>query len=73
MCGFLIADRTETSVNNIQAIDQMSYRGLSAYKGYCQWKNYDLVHIALPMINPDPEIAIQPIQIKDEAPSMFVG
>ena len=73
MCGFLIADRTETSVNNILAIDQMAYRGLSAYKGYKQWKNYDLVHIALPMIDPDPEVAIQPIQSKDEAPSMFVG
>jgi asparagine synthetase B (glutamine-hydrolysing) len=73
MCGFLIADRTETSVNNIQAIDQMSYRGQLAYKGYKHWKGYDMCHIALPMIDPDPEIAIQPIQHRDEPPSMFVG
>ena len=73
MCGFLIADRTETMVNNIKAIDQMSYRGLSSYRGYNQWGNYDMCHIALPMIDPDPEVSIQPIQEKDEKPSMFVG
>jgi len=73
VCGFLITDRTQTRVNNIQAIDQMSYRGQLSYKGYKQWGDYDMCHIALPMIDPDPEIAIQPIQSGDEPPSMFVG
>ena len=73
MCGFLIAKQSETSVNTIQAIDQMSYRGQLSYKGYKHWQGYDMCHIALPMIDPDPEIAIQPIQSSDEPPSMFVG
>ena len=32
-----------------------------------------MLHTALPMIDPDPDIAIQPIQYDDEPPSLFVG
>ena len=72
MCGFLIAKDTNT-VNILEAIDKMNYRGLPGYKGFIRYKDYNLCHIALPMIDPDPIIATQPIQFKKEPPSMFVG
>ena len=74
MCGFLISNRTQTTANGMIALKQMEYRGLKTkYRGYKTWKDYDMFHTALPMIDPDPEIAIQPIQYDDEPPSLFVG
>ena len=74
MCGFIIHQRDHTGVNGMQAISEMSYRGLrTKYRGYKCWKEYDLLHTALPMVDPDPDIAIQPIQYDDEPPSLFVG
>ena len=62
MCGFIIHKRDHTKVNGMKAIDDMSYRGLrTKYRGYKCWKEYDLLHTALPMVDPDPEIAIQPM------------
>ena len=74
MCGFIIHQRDHTKVNGMQAIEEMGYRGLrSKYRGYKCWKEYDLLHTALPMVDPDPDVAIQPIQYDDEPPSLFVG
>jgi len=72
MCGFLIA-KDNSKYNVIKYIDKMSYRGLPEYKGFQQYKGYNLAHIALPMVDPDPEISIQPLRFGKEAPSMFVG
>ena len=74
MCGFIISNRTQTTANGMMGLKDMEYRGLKTkYRGYKIWKDYDLFHTALPMVNPDPEIAIQPIQYDDEPPSLFVG
>jgi asparagine synthase (glutamine-hydrolysing) len=74
MCGFIISNRTQTTANGMIALKNMEYRGLrTKYRGYKTWKDYDLFHTALPMIDADPEIAIQPIQYDDEPPSLFVG
>jgi asparagine synthetase B (glutamine-hydrolysing) len=74
MCGFLIHQRDHTGVNGMQAIQEMSYRGLrTKYRGYKTWKEYDMLHTALPMVDPDPDVSIQPIQYDDEPPSLFVG
>ena len=74
MCGFIIHQREHTKVNGMQAIAEMDYRGLrTKYRGYKNWKEYDLLHTALPMVDPDPDISIQPIQYDDEPPSLFVG
>ena len=63
MCGFIITKRDHTKVNSMNAINEMAYRGLrTKYRGYKPWKEYDLLHTALPMIDPDPDVAIQPIQ-----------
>ena len=51
----------------------MSYRGLPEYKGFQQYQGYNLAHIALPMVDPNPDLAIQPIRNGKEPPSMFVG
>ena len=72
MCGFLIA-KDNSKHNVIKYIDKMSYRGLPEYKGFQQYEGYNLAHIALPMVNPNPDIAIQPIRNDKEPPSMFVG
>jgi len=72
MCGFLIA-KDNPNDNVMHIIDKMSYRGLKDYKGYMRYKEYNLAHIALPMVDPDPGVAIQPIQFDKEPPSMFVG
>jgi asparagine synthase (glutamine-hydrolysing) len=73
MCGFIIAKQEPRSPNMISLIFEMGYRGEAGYNGYRNYNGYDLSHIALPMIDPDPEVAIQPIQNSDEPPSMFVG
>ena len=74
MCGFLIHKREHSKVNSLNAMKDMEYRGLrTQYRGYKAWKEYDMLHTALPMIDPDPDIAIQPIQYDDEPPSLFVG
>ena len=74
MCGFLISNRTQTTANGMQSLKEMEYRGLrTKYRGYKTWKDYDMFHTALPMIDADPAIAIQPIQYDDEPPSLFVG
>ena len=72
MCGFLIA-KDNSKHNVIKYIDKMSYRGLPEYKGFQQYEGYNLAHIALPMVNPDPDLSIQPIRNDKEPPSMFVG
>ena len=73
MCGFVIHEKT-TKENSLQKIDQMSYRGLPEYVGYKHWKGYDMAHTSLPMVDPNPEISIQPICDHPwESPSMFVG
>ena len=38
MCGFLIAKDTNT-VNILEAIDKMNYRGLPGYKGFIRYKD----------------------------------
>jgi asparagine synthetase B (glutamine-hydrolysing) len=78
MCGFIIAKQEEGSPNLIKLINEMSYRGEKEYVGYQHYLGYDLAHIALPMVDPDPKIAIQPIgglnlPIDKGPPSMFVG
>jgi asparagine synthetase B (glutamine-hydrolysing) len=74
MCGFIIHKRDHTKVNGMRAIDDIGYRGLrTKYRGYKPWKEYDMLHTALPMIDPDPDVAIQPIQYDNEPPSLFVG
>jgi len=72
MCGFIIA-KDHKDANVIKIIEKMSYRGLRDYKGYKQYKGYNMAHVALPMIDPSPELSIQPIQYDKEPPSMFVG
>jgi len=72
MCGFLIA-KDNPGDNVMRIIEKMSYRGLKDYKGYMRYKEYNLAHIALPMVDPDPGVSIQPIQFDKEPPSMFVG
>ena len=72
MCGFLIA-KDNSKHNVIKYIDEMSYRGLPEYKGFQQYQGYNLAHIALPMVDPNPDLAIQPIRNGKEPPSMFVG
>jgi len=73
MCGFIIAKQETGSPNVISLVFDMWYRGEVGYNGYRNYNGYDLSHIALPMIDPDPDVAIQPIQNGDEPPSMFVG
>ena len=72
MCGFIIA-KDNPGNNVIGMIEKMSYRGLKDYKGYMSYKGYNLAHIALPMVDPDPELSTQPIRFEKEPPSMFVG
>tara|TARA_B000000557_G_scaffold71702_1_gene56687 strand:- start:764 stop:2074 length:1311 start_codon:yes stop_codon:yes gene_type:complete len=72
MCGFLIA-KDNSQHNVINYIEKMSYRGLPEYKGFQQYEGYNLAHIALPMVDPNPDLAIQPIRNGKEPPSMFVG
>ena len=74
MCGVLIVSNKDSNESTIQALKSISYRGLEGYNGYQHWKGYDMVHQALPMINPDPEKVIQPIQNhRWDPPSLFVG
>ena len=74
MCGFIIAKQTAGSPNIIGLINEMDYRGEKGYNGYQHYKGYDLAHVSLPMVDPDPKISIQPIgKGIENPPSMFVG
>ena len=65
MCGFIIA-KDNPGNNVIGMIEKMSYRGLKDYKGYMSYKGYNLAHIALPMVDPDPELSTQPIRFEKD-------
>ena len=52
----------------------MGYRGEEGYNGYQHYKGYDLAHVSLPMVDPDPKISIQPVgKGIENPPSMVVG
>ena len=62
MCGFLISNRTQTTANGMQSLKEMEYRGLrTKYRGYKTWKDYDMFHTALPMIDADPKTMLRPV------------
>jgi asparagine synthase (glutamine-hydrolysing) len=69
MCGFVAYkdDRNPYSV-----IRSIGYRGLEDYIGAKHYDGYEFGHIALPFVNLDPKIAIQPIG-KIGVPGLFVG
>ena len=74
MCGFILAERDASPNNILQSLEGMEYRGLPGYNGYQHWKGYELAHTSLPMVSPNKDEVIQPIQNNAwDPPSLFVG
>jgi len=63
MCGFIAG---EVCIGSL--LDRISYRGLREYKGYKEFGDLQMAHIALPFVNLDPKVATQPFK-----GSMLVG
>ncbi len=68
MCGF-VAYPTEKSQSTV--INQIGYRGLDQFIGKRNFDGFTFEHIALPFVNLNPKVAIQPVG--DDFPGLFVG
>lgn len=68
MCGFVAYP---TGKNPETVIRTMSYRGLPEFIGHREFNGHTFAHIALPFVNLDPKVAIQPVG--DDFPGLFVG
>jgi len=74
MCGIIAG--TDLPVNLNEHIEGMAYRGLPGFKGYAKggWGQHQFAHYALPFVNLDPKVAIQPIfSQREKHPCVFVG
>ena len=68
MCGFVAYP---TGRNPESIIRNIGYRGLPEFIGHREFEGFTFAHIALPFVNLDPDIAIQPVG--DDFPGLFVG
>jgi asparagine synthase (glutamine-hydrolysing) len=74
MCGIIAG--TDIPVNLYEHIEGMAYRGLPGFKGYTKggWGQHQFAHYALPFVNLDPKVAIQPIfSQRENHPCVFAG
>lgn len=74
MCGIIAGTNLDQDLNDV--IERIAYRGLPGFKGYSRagWGHHQFAHYALPFVNLDPKVAIQPVYTKREKhPCVFVG
>lgn len=74
MCGIIAGTDLKQDLSVV--IEDMAYRGLPSYKGYARagWGQHQFAHYALPFVNLDPKVAIQPIfSNREKIPCVFVG
>jgi len=70
MCGF-IAYKGDEDLGDM-LLSHMSYRGLPGFEAVYYDKPYVFAHIALPFVNLDPAVAVQPV-FTSGVPGLFVG
>jgi len=74
MCGIIAGTNLKVDLN--EHIEGMAYRGLPGFKGYARggWGQHQFAHYALPFVNLDPKVAIQPIfSQREKHPCVFAG
>ena len=71
MCGFIAYPSEYNSKVFPSFIRQIQYRGLEQFTGFTNFDGFNFEHIALPFVNLDPKVAIQPVG--DDIPGVFVG
>ena len=71
MCGFVAYPSEHNQKVFPSVIRQIQYRGLEKFIGSQEFDGFTFEHIALPFVNLDPKVAIQPVG--DDIPGVFVG
>lgn len=69
MCGFVAYPSGKNPETVIRSIE---YRGLPEFIGHTEHDGFTFAHIALPFVNLDPKVAIQPVGNEDFK-GLFVG